>query len=252
LRFSRRWLWRMPSSGVWRLVDVVYWTDVSEDRIAFIFRVEKSASEEPAWAGSCSTAPHPRRRHSSQLRSCSCGAPCLTRGRVSLLYVLLAFASAVFLGSECLGTRDHILQSHIWDFPFRFLLRLAGSRWKHSTPPPRVSPSGFPTKPIWISLFPILATCLPHLILLDLFILILFVEEYKLWFSSLCNYSILLVKKTNCLSSLFSNTVRLLYSLNIIHQAKHPYKTAGKIVFSVFEIFALDRRREDKSCWTER
>jgi hypothetical protein len=39
----------MSSSGVWRRVDVD-WTDVSEDRIASIFRVEKSASEEPAWA----------------------------------------------------------------------------------------------------------------------------------------------------------------------------------------------------------
>jgi hypothetical protein len=39
----------MPSSGVWRRVDVVDWTDVSEDRIASIFGVEKSASEEPEW-----------------------------------------------------------------------------------------------------------------------------------------------------------------------------------------------------------
>jgi hypothetical protein len=31
-------------------VDIVL-TDISEERIAFIFRVEKSASEEPAWAG---------------------------------------------------------------------------------------------------------------------------------------------------------------------------------------------------------
>jgi hypothetical protein len=43
-------LWRMPSSEMWRRVDLV-WTDVSEERIAPIFRVEKSASEEPAWAG---------------------------------------------------------------------------------------------------------------------------------------------------------------------------------------------------------
>jgi hypothetical protein len=43
----------MPSSGVWRRVDMVDWTDVSDDRIASIFRVEKSASEEPAWAGTC-------------------------------------------------------------------------------------------------------------------------------------------------------------------------------------------------------
>jgi hypothetical protein len=43
----------MPSSGMWRRVDLV-WTDILEKRIASIFRVEKSASEEPAWAGGCS------------------------------------------------------------------------------------------------------------------------------------------------------------------------------------------------------
>jgi hypothetical protein len=53
--------------------------------------------------------------------------------------MLLALASAVFLGSESLGTRDHILLSQIWDFPFRRLLRLAGSRWRYSTPPPHGS-----------------------------------------------------------------------------------------------------------------
>jgi hypothetical protein len=69
---------------MWRLVDLV-WTDVSEERIVSIFMVEKSASEEPEWAGGCSLqpedggdtflcnvgshmiymTPHPRRRHSS-------------------------------------------------------------------------------------------------------------------------------------------------------------------------------------------
>jgi hypothetical protein len=39
---------RKQSSGMWRRVDIVL-TDVSEERIASIFRVEeKSASEEPA------------------------------------------------------------------------------------------------------------------------------------------------------------------------------------------------------------
>jgi hypothetical protein len=38
---------------MWRRVDLVNWTDISEERIASIFRVEKSSSEEPAWAGSC-------------------------------------------------------------------------------------------------------------------------------------------------------------------------------------------------------
>jgi hypothetical protein len=38
---------------MWRRVDLV-WTDVSEERIASIFRVEKSSSGEPAWSGGCS------------------------------------------------------------------------------------------------------------------------------------------------------------------------------------------------------
>jgi hypothetical protein len=59
-----------------------------------------------------------------QLRSCFCGAPTLTRGRVCLLYMLLALASAVFLGSVSLGTRDHMLLSQIWDFPSRRLWRV--------------------------------------------------------------------------------------------------------------------------------
>jgi hypothetical protein len=58
------------------------------------------------------------------------------RGRVCLLYMLLVLKSAVFLGSESLGTRDHILLSQIEDFPFRHLLQLSGSRCKYSTPPP--------------------------------------------------------------------------------------------------------------------
>jgi hypothetical protein len=45
-------------------------------------------------------------------------------------YMLLSLASAVFFGSESLGIRDHILLSQIWDFLFRRLLRLAGSRWR--------------------------------------------------------------------------------------------------------------------------
>jgi hypothetical protein len=72
-----------------------------------------------------------------QLRSWFCGALSLTRGRVCLLYILLALASIVFLGSESLGTLDHILLSQIWDFSFRRLVRLAGSRWRYSNPPPQ-------------------------------------------------------------------------------------------------------------------
>jgi hypothetical protein len=78
-----------------------------------------------------------------QLRSCFCGAPSLTRGRVWHLYMLLVLTSAVFLGSESLGSRDHILLSQFWDFPFRRLLRLAGSRWRYTTPPPHGSTAEF-------------------------------------------------------------------------------------------------------------
>jgi hypothetical protein len=38
-----------------------------------------------------------------QLESCFCGAPSLPRGQICLLYMLLALASAVFLGSSPLG-----------------------------------------------------------------------------------------------------------------------------------------------------
>jgi hypothetical protein len=65
-----------------------------------------------------------------QLRVCWYGALSLTRE------LLLALASAVIYGSESVGTSDHILLSPIRDFPFRHLLRLAGLRWRYSTPPP--------------------------------------------------------------------------------------------------------------------
>jgi hypothetical protein len=61
-----------------------------------------------------------------QSRVCWCGALSLTRGRVCRLQLLLAVASAVILGSESRGTRDHIILSQIRDFSFRRLLRLTG------------------------------------------------------------------------------------------------------------------------------
>jgi hypothetical protein len=71
-----------------------------------------------------------------QLRVCWFGEPSLTRGRVCRLQLLLALASAVIFGSESRRTRGHILLSQIRDFPFRRFLRLAGSRWRYSIPPP--------------------------------------------------------------------------------------------------------------------
>jgi hypothetical protein len=74
-----------------------------------------------------------------QLRGSWYGALSLTRGRVCRFQLLLVLASAVILGSESQGTLDYILLSQIWDVPFRRLLRLAGLRWRYSTPPPHGS-----------------------------------------------------------------------------------------------------------------
>jgi hypothetical protein len=71
-----------------------------------------------------------------QLRVCWCRALSLTRGWVCRLQLLMAPASAVTFGSQSRRTRDHILLSQIRDFPFRRLLRLAGLRWRYSTPTP--------------------------------------------------------------------------------------------------------------------
>jgi hypothetical protein len=74
-----------------------------------------------------------------QLWFCFCGASSLMGGQVCLLYMLLALASAFLFGSESLWSRDHILLSQNWDFPFHCLLRLAGSRWRYLTLPPHRS-----------------------------------------------------------------------------------------------------------------
>jgi hypothetical protein len=59
----------------------------------------------------------------------------LTWGALSDKRAGLSFTVAVGLRRRS-HFRDHILLSQIWDFPFRRLLRLTGSRWRYSTPPP--------------------------------------------------------------------------------------------------------------------
>jgi hypothetical protein len=71
-----------------------------------------------------------------QLRVCWCGALSPTRGRVCRWQLLLVLASAVIFGSESRRTSGYILLSQIRDFPFHRFLRLAGLRWRYSTPPP--------------------------------------------------------------------------------------------------------------------
>jgi hypothetical protein len=50
-------------------------------------------------------------------------ASSLTRWRVSLLYMLLALANVVFLGSESLSTCNHILLSQIYWLHFSVMIR---------------------------------------------------------------------------------------------------------------------------------
>jgi hypothetical protein len=74
-----------------------------------------------------------------QLNTCDRGPyiiSSLTRGWFCQLQLLLDLASAFILGSESRGARDNVLMSQILDFPFCRLLRLAGLRWRYSTPPP--------------------------------------------------------------------------------------------------------------------
>jgi hypothetical protein len=95
-----------------------------------------------------------------QLPICWCGAPCLTRGRVCRLELLLVFASAVILGSESRGTYDHILLSQILDFPPPPTCRARspylyppGTEWPSYTPRHWVPFSSPTTRRVTVELF---------------------------------------------------------------------------------------------------
>jgi hypothetical protein len=106
--------------------------------------------------------------------------------------------------------------------------------------PSGLFPYGFPTNILHAFLFsPIRATCTVHLIFLDLIILIILGEGYKLLISSLCSFlqpplNSSLSGPNIPLSTLFSNILSLYSSLNIRAQVSHTYETKTKLQSCIF------------------
>jgi len=109
-------------------------------------------------------------------------------------------------------------------------------------------------------LFPIRATCFSHLILFDFVTRTILDEEYGSLSSSLCSFvhspvTSSLPGPNILLSTLFSDTLSLRFSLNVSDQDSHPYKTTGTIIVLYVYVLIfkfLDSKLEDKRFCTER
>ena len=138
--------------------------------------------------------------------------------------------------------------------PTRSILIL--SSHLHLGLPSGLFPPGFPTKTLYTPLFsPICVTCPDHLILLDLITWTILGEEYRSLSSSLCSFlcspvTSSLLGTNILLSTLFSNTLSLCSSLNVINQVLHSYKTMGKIIV-VYTLILKFLEVEDKRFLTE-
>jgi hypothetical protein len=135
---------------------------------------------------------------------------------------------------------------------------LCGARPFHTTPsclyiylkltflhlglPSRLIPSAFPTNNLYVFLFSLICTTFPAHLILDLIILIILGEVHKSRSFFLCSFLHPLVTSSLFgpnifLSTLFPNSFRLCYSLNVRDQVSHTNRATGKIkVLCIFQL----------------
>ena len=124
--------------------------------------------------------------------------------------------------------------------------------------PSCLCPSGFPTKTLYTpQLFLIHATFRAHLILLYLITRIIFGEQYISLSYSLCSFphspvTSSLLGPNILLSTLFSDTPSLHFSLDVSDHISYPHKAAGNIrVLHILIFLFLDSKMEDNRSCTE-
>jgi hypothetical protein len=113
--------------------------------------------------------------------------------------------------------------------------------------------SGFPIKNLYAFLFSVTyTTCQTHLILIELIILIINGEEYKLWNSSSCKFFqppifSSLLGSYILLRTLFSNILSLCSSFNVRDQL-HTYKKTTEKLRCLNIFFNFYAFRQKKKC----
>ena len=109
-------------------------------------------------------------------------------------------------------------------------------------------PSGFPTKILYARLLsPMFATCPVSLILLDFINRISFGKVFRSWISALCSLLQFPLGPDILLSTLFSNTLCLCFSLSLRDHVLHLYISWKILVLNILVVMFLisDWKREE-------